>query len=75
MFDRQMYNGVIEDASMYALKERLRFWFGNSDLAKKAYKKLKKTADDCTKCGKCENICPYGIDILSKLEICHAKLS
>ena len=75
MFDRQMYDGVIEDPSMYALKERLRFWFGDSNRAKEEYARLENTVCDCTKCGKCEDICPYGIDILSKLEICHIKLS
>ena len=44
IYDRQMYNGIIDDPSMYALKERLRFWFGNSGLAKEGYMRLKKNA-------------------------------
>ncbi|MCD6121660.1 MAG: 4Fe-4S dicluster domain-containing protein [Spirochaetales bacterium] len=43
--------------------------------AKKAYSKLKYKADSCTSCGVCIPKCPYGIDIISKLEYTHFKLT
>lgn len=74
-FDRQMATGFIGDAAEYALRERLRFWFGNKGLATEKYAALDTKADQCTKCGKCMNTCPYGIDIIRKLEIADYKLA
>jgi uncharacterized protein len=73
-FDRQMADGIVTNASDYALKERLRFWFGNRDMAKKRYARLSVKADMCTSCGDCMPRCPYGIDIIRKLSICDYKL-
>lgn len=73
-FDRQMGDGTVANASDYALKERLRFWFGNKELAIKAYSRLKVKVDSCTKCGVCMPKCPYGIDIIRKLSITDYKL-
>ena len=73
-YDRQMADGVIKDPSDYALKERLRFWFGNKDMAINRYKDLSVKADSCTECGVCTPKCPYDIDIIRKLSICDYKL-
>lgn len=74
-FDRQMANGTVIDAAEYALRDRLRFWFGNRELAKEKYSALGIKADKCTKCGVCMPKCPYGIDIIRKLEIADYKLA
>ena len=74
-YDRQMANGVVTDPADYALRERLRFWFGNDKLAREKYQKLKVKADKCTKCGVCISRCPYGLDIVKKLEIADYKLA
>jgi predicted aldo/keto reductase-like oxidoreductase len=74
-FDRQMANGTVKDAAEYALRDRLRFWFGNREMAVEKYAALNIKADKCTKCGECIPKCPYGIDIIRKLEIADFKLA
>lgn len=74
-FDRQMADGIVTNASDYALKERLRFWFDNRDMAKHLYAELKIKADSCTKCGLCSPHCPYDINIIRKLSIADYKLA
>ena len=74
-YDRQMANGEVDDSAEYALREHLRFWFGNQKLGRGRYAKLKIKADACTSCGKCKAYCPYGIDIPMKLHIADYKLS
>lgn len=74
-FDRQMANGTVIDAAEYALRDRLRFWFGNREMAAEKYAALGTKADKCTKCGVCMPKCPYGIDIIRKLEIADYKLA
>ena len=74
-FDRQMADGVVTNAAEYALKERLRFWFGNRDLARSLYRDAAVKADRCTGCGQCTPRCPYGIDIPRKLSIVDYKLA
>ncbi|QHQ63011.1 aldo/keto reductase [Anaerocolumna sedimenticola] len=73
-FDRQMGDGIVTNASDFALKERLRFWFGNKEQASLAYSKIDVKANRCTKCGVCLPKCPYGIDIIRKLSIVDYKL-
>lgn len=73
-FDRQMADGVVTNASEYALKQRLRFWFRNKELASARYGGLDVKANKCTKCGDCLSRCPYGIDIVRKLSIVDYKL-
>jgi predicted aldo/keto reductase-like oxidoreductase len=74
-YDRQLGNGTVIDPAEYALRDRLRFWFGNDEMAREKYAALKTKADKCTKCGQCTPRCPYGIDIVSKLEIADYKLA
>jgi predicted aldo/keto reductase-like oxidoreductase len=74
-YDRQMADGIVTNASDYALKERLRFWFGNKDMARIRYDELEVKADQCNSCGECMPKCPYGIDIIRKLSICDYKLA
>lgn len=74
-YDRQMKDDVIRDPGEYALRDRLRFWFGNQDYAQKAYEELPTKATACTKCGECEPRCPYGIPVMKKLLIAHGKLT
>lgn len=74
-FDRQMASGVITNVADYALRERLRFWYGNKDMAMERYSKLTIKADRCTKCGVCMSRCPYQIDIIQKLNFADYKLA
>lgn len=74
-FDRQLANGVWIDTADYALRERLRFWFNNKQLAIDRYTRLPVKADRCTSCGACAGKCPYGIDIVRKLSIADYKLA
>jgi uncharacterized protein len=74
-FDRQMANGKVIDPADYALRERLRFWFDNRSLAVKKYAGMDIKADKCTQCGECLAKCPYGIDIVRKLELADYKLA
>jgi ferredoxin len=69
-----MADGVVGSAAEFALKERLRFWFGNQKTAKERYMALDVRADKCTKCGECTPRCPYGIDIARKMAIVDYKL-
>ncbi|PNR97203.1 aldo/keto reductase [Petrotoga sp. 9PWA.NaAc.5.4] len=73
-YDRQMRDYEPHEAPDYALRERLAFWFGNQDEAIKAYSTLNKTFKDCTKCGLCEERCPYDIKIIDKLRLVDFKL-
>jgi predicted aldo/keto reductase-like oxidoreductase len=74
-YDRQMHDGIVRDAADYALRQRLRFWFNNRDMAKQGYEMIENKADKCTECGKCMPLCPYGIDIIYKLDVAAYKLS
>lgn len=74
-YDRQMADGTVTNASDYALKERLRFWFGNKDMAIDRYSLLETKGDQCNSCGICIPKCPYNIDIIRKLAIADYKLA
>jgi Fe-S oxidoreductase len=70
-----MSDGTLGDGGDFALKERLKHWFGASDRAKETYKAVQIKADRCTSCGVCMDKCPYGIDIITKLSRVDYKLS
>jgi hypothetical protein len=74
-FDRQLRDGQVRDAAEFALRDRLRFWFDNRQLAKDGYAAMHVQADKCTGCGACRGTCSYGIDILRKLAIADYKLA
>jgi len=73
-YDRQMRDGFVRNPADFALRDRLRFWFGNDKMARERYGQLAVKADACTECGDCMH-CPYGIDIIHKLRIADYKLS
>ncbi|MCD6365392.1 MAG: aldo/keto reductase, partial [Planctomycetes bacterium] len=72
--DQQMADARPHDAADYALRERLKHWFGNQARAKAAYAELAVQADACLD-AKHQHPCLYGIDIARKLRVAHAKLS
>lgn len=74
-YDRQMKDDLVRDPAEYALRDRLRFWFGNQDYAQKLYASLVPSALACNRCGECEPRCPYGLPIMRKLTIAHEKLT
>ena len=74
-YDRQMADGTVADTAEFALRERLRFWFGNRDLARATYAGLAVKADRCTQCGVCRPKCPFGIDTVRKLDLADYKLA
>ncbi|NSW75753.1 MAG: aldo/keto reductase [Candidatus Atribacteria bacterium] len=74
-YDRQMKDDLVRDPAEYALRDRLRFWFGNQDYAQKIYASLVPSALACNQCGECEPRCPYGLPIMRKLTIAHEKLT
>lgn len=73
-FDRQMKDGIVREPPEYALRDRLRFWYGNQEYAQKTYQNLKIKASTCTECGMCEPKCSYQLPIIRKLKIAHQKL-
>jgi len=73
-FDRQMYDGRPRNPAEYALRDRLRFWFGDRELAENRYQNLElKAADLLTKEAEFK-ACKYRLDIKNKLEIVDYKL-
>ncbi len=74
-YDRQMRSGKVDNAAEFALRDRLRFWFGNQDLARAKYNNLDINAQACTSCGVCISKCPYNIDIIKKLRLADYKLT
>ncbi|MFW6022550.1 MAG: aldo/keto reductase [Halanaerobiaceae bacterium] len=73
-YDRQMYDGKPRNPAEYALRDRLRFWFGNKDMACKVYKALSMNARDLL--GKVDSFseCKYSLPIKSKLNMINYKM-
>ena len=74
-YDRQMRDRRIRSTPEFALRDRLRFWFDDREAARQAYKELEIKADACTACAECVPRCPYGLDIVEKLNNAHYKLT
>jgi predicted aldo/keto reductase-like oxidoreductase len=74
-FDRQMHTGNVPDASEYALRERLRFWFNNQELAREKYAGLETRVPKDFDSNAIHGKCPFGIDVPRKLRIAAWKLT
>jgi predicted aldo/keto reductase-like oxidoreductase len=74
LFDRQMDDRRMGDTAQYALRERLKHWFGQKDLAIEEYAALPAKVDPGHDYGELSKLCPYGIDVDRKLKAAHAKL-
>lgn len=73
-YDRQMYDGDPRNPADYALRDRLRFWFGDKELAKRRYNQLElKAADLLQKTAEFKD-CKYDLNVKDKLEIVDYKL-
>ena len=75
LFDRQMDDMRVSDAALYALRERLKNWYGQGDVARAQYAAHKGKVDPSRDYSSLTPLCPYGIDIDRKLKIAHQKLS
>lgn len=73
-YDRQMYDGRPRNPADYALRDRLRFWFGDKEMAGERYKKLEIKAADLLNKAADFKACRYGLDVKNKLEIVDYKL-
>ncbi len=73
-YDRQMWDGKVRNPEKFALRDRLRFWYGNQELARQLYQELDVKADACTECGNCVDYCPYDLPVIKKLKLAHYKL-
>lgn len=74
-YDRQMRDGRVRDPAEFALRDRLRFWFGGQEKAQEDYTRLATKADACTQCGVCNERCPHGLDVVRKLHLADYKLA
>ncbi len=75
IYDRQMNDYRVPDPQEYALRERLKFWFDQKELAQSTYLKVMKKVDTEKDYSYLNKLCPYGIDIDRKLKIAHSKLA
>lgn len=73
--DRQMDDGCIEDAAHYALRERLKGWFAQSEAAQHRYADYETHVNPGEDYSELNRLCPYNINIDRKLKLAHAKLS
>jgi predicted aldo/keto reductase-like oxidoreductase len=75
LFDRQMDDMRVVDIALYALRERLKVWFGQAELARREYAELARRVNPYADYSGLNRLCPYGIDVDRKLKIAHSKLS
>lgn len=73
-YDRQMRDGNPRNPADFALRDRLRFWFGNDKLARNLYDILEVKAIDLLADKINFKPCKYDLPIEKKLQICHYKL-
>lgn len=74
MADRQMDDMRPHEAQDLGLRIRLGGFFGTNTVARQRYRALKINSADLESCAEVAKNCPYGIDIVRKLKIVHAKL-
>jgi len=74
MFDRQMDDARPHDPQDQRLRSQLNDWFGTRQVARQRYRELGVNPDDFESCAGVEPQCPYGIGIVRKLKIAHAKM-
>jgi predicted aldo/keto reductase-like oxidoreductase len=75
-YDRQMRDGRPRTPPEFALRDRLRFWYGNHEMARREYaSQALDTRVSCTECNRCVGTCRYGIDVKQKIRYAHYKLS
>ena len=74
-FDRQMRDGKPRNPAEFALRDRLRFWLNNQDLARRLYEGLSVDATQLLE--KCSDFadCKYGLSIKDKLGMIDYKFS
>ncbi|HUV06942.1 MAG TPA: aldo/keto reductase [Spirochaetia bacterium] len=75
MYDRQMDDRRLPSTEAYALRERLKFWFRQSERAQTIYRILLERVNPNKDYSYLNGLCPYGIDIDRKLKLAHSKLS
>jgi uncharacterized protein len=80
LYDRQMDDRRVPGTADYALRERLKHWFQQRDVAKAEYAALvggygDGGFDPDADYSHLNRLCSYGIDIDRKLKIVHDKLS
>jgi uncharacterized protein len=75
LFDRQMDNGKVENPESFALRERLKHWFEQQDVAFNKYKSFAVKVDPNKDYSTLNATCPYGIDVNNKIKLAHSKLS
>jgi len=71
--DRQMDNRRPVNAAEYALRERLKSWFGSKARAQAMYAEIETSAEQLLDLELAP--CRYGIDIPRKLRLAHSKLA
>jgi predicted aldo/keto reductase-like oxidoreductase len=75
MYDRQMEDFGLTGQDKEPLGRKLAFWFGLQRVAKTRYRELKVNPDDFEAMAEVEPRCPYGLPIVRKLKLAHAKLT
>ena len=75
LYDRQMSDYRVPDPEQYALQERLKHWFLQTEWAKEEYRRLEPKVDPEADYSALNLLCPYGINVDRKLKVAHAKLS
>jgi hypothetical protein len=74
-YDRQMWDNVIQDSQDYSMRMRLGSWFGQQELARDTYAREGLAIDRDRDYSDLSWLCPFGIDIDSKLKLADAKLT
>lgn len=73
-YDRQMWDGNPRNPADYALRDRLRFWYQNQDLAKELYRGLEVDIDEVLNHLQGAEDCLYQLPVAQKIKIVHYKL-